>query len=102
MSDDPKKTVRNLQKEVSVDLDRLFLDITTQLRVATPKQTGKASRGWQKISTVDIEKDSKKTIIQNKVPYIDRLNDGHSRQAQAGFIEDTIKKTTDRHKKSGQ
>lgn len=29
-------------------------------------------------------------VIENNLPYIERLNDGHSGQAPAGYVEDTL------------
>ena len=55
------------------------------LKAATPKDTGRASKGWSSTLTT-----TQVAQIQNEVPYIGILNDGHSQQAPAYFVEQTL------------
>ncbi|AEI71226.1 hypothetical protein [EBPR siphovirus 1] len=52
------------------------------LKVATPVDTGKARDGWRRSGN----------SIVNDVEYIDDLNQGHSPQASAHFVEATVLK----------
>lgn len=67
--------------------DKIALDIQGDLIRETPVDTGQARNGWQN----DLVGGQRH--VQNSVPYIGELNNGHSNQAPAGFIEAII----DRH-----
>jgi len=58
--------------------------MTQALRNATPVDTGKARDGW---GILPIGDDFK---VYNNVEYIDKLNEGTSKQAPANFIETTV------------
>lgn len=55
----------------------------------TPIDTGRARRGWQ----------ARKTEIKNTVPYIRRLEDGYSRQAPQGFVNQAVTSTIEKSRK---
>ncbi len=59
-------------------------ELAIALSAATPVDTGEASRGWQVVN------DGKHSFVQNKVDHIVQLNEGHSKQAGAHFIEQTV------------
>jgi hypothetical protein len=69
--------------------NKVALDIFNDLVLTTPVDTGKARNGWQ------IDDAGGVVEITNNVEYIAKLNDGHSAQAPAGFIEAAV----DRHTK---
>lgn len=54
-------------------------DYYNELKRETPYKTGNARSGWRLNQTV------KGSTIKNKVPYIGRLEDGHSSQARNGM-----------------
>lgn len=64
--------------------EKLLLDLHGGLVLATPVDTGRARAGW----TVD----TTALVIENNVEYIGKLNEGHSKQAPAGFVETEIDK----------
>ena len=106
---------RSLEKEVSA----LVLDITEKLIEATPVDTGWARASWipsigEPADSPSGSRDSFTTgqqelgmaqvatqytlsegpiFITNNVPYIEKLNEGSSPQAPAGFIETAIKQS---------
>ena len=58
--------------------------IVNDLASKTPVDTGRAQAGW-------VKKDHGRTSeITNDVPYIEELNNGHSKQAPARFVEMTL------------
>lgn len=69
---------------------KLGLDLLAGLQLATPVDTGEARNSWQLESTDD------ETVVQTSSPYMNRLNNGHSKQAPAGFIENVIDAVTKR------
>ncbi len=97
---------------------RIGVDVLRRVVLATPIDTGRARGNWQ----VDLEaipqgeldrldkggatvinvgmgvissaKPYQQITIVNNVPYIGKLNDGHSRQAPAGFVENAIDAAT--------
>lgn len=75
-------------EQAATDLrDKIAVDIYADLLRETPVDKGQARQGWQ----LDLIGDEQH--VQNSVPYIGRLNDGHSTQAPAGFIDAIV----DRH-----
>jgi hypothetical protein len=77
------------------ELEQAFLALKTEfarrllakLRAATPVDTGYARSRW-----VAVELGAHIDVL-NDAPYIMVLNDGHSKQAAAGFIERCIDET---------
>lgn len=79
--------IANAEQVVRDVRDKIAVDIYADCLRETPVDTGAARQGWQ----LDLVGDEQH--IQNSVPYINRLNDGHSKQAPAGFIDAIV----DRH-----
>lgn len=93
MSKQSKRTIGDLEKEMSAGLDSYFNALTDNLKAGTPIQTGTARRGWRKRSELEIGSNSKKTVIVNPVPYSGVLDTGTSRQAPKGIVQPAINKT---------
>jgi hypothetical protein len=70
---DLAKTVKNLADEVYLDA-----------RANTPVRSGNARKNWNKNVT------DKDFVVNNRVPYIERLEAGASRQAPKGIIGPTL------------
>ena len=66
---------------------KIAFDIDAGLKVETPVDTNEARSGWQ----LDLSNPSVPTITNN-VAHIAALNDGHSNQAPAGFVEAVVDK----------
>ena len=98
MAKTPKLTVRDLREEFRVPLQKVADEIYRELVRTTPKRTGHASRGWTKPEQISRD-DFNAVITTNSVPYVPYLNEGHSAQAPAGYIEDTIDKIVRRYKR---
>lgn len=71
---------RALAKTITEVADEVFVDI----RANTPIKTGNARRNWTKKVTEN------NFLVQNRVPYIERLEAGASRQAPKGIIGPTL------------
>lgn len=71
--------------EIDAEFAQRILIAVKALKDATPKDTGKASKGWSSTITR-----SQVATITNDVPYIGILNDGHSQQAPSYFVEQTL------------
>lgn len=69
------------------EVDKMMTDLHGGLMRSTPVDTGNARNGWQLTLGAD-------PAIENQVPYIGKLNDGHSKQAPALFIEAEINRVT--------
>lgn len=94
----------------------MALSFYGNVKLMTPVKTGRARANWAlDINLVDVsivEADNPKNFdavarykmndvinISNNLPYIKRLNEGYSKQARVGFVEDAIllaKSQTDR------
>ena len=77
------KFKNNARKDVSTSFKKQVDLIRRELASSTPKDTGKAAASWSMRTT----EDDSKAVIENSTPYIERLNEGHSKQAPAQFIE---------------
>jgi len=69
-----------LSSYVDQVITKLVPDIQSEIARRTPIKTGQARRGWN----------TRKATIENKVPYIERLEGGYSRQAPNGFVRQGI------------
>lgn len=74
-------SLKGLSQAVDSVIQRLVPELQSQIRSRTPIDTGQARRGWQ----------TRKNIVENRVPYIERLEKGYSRQAPSGFMRQGIK-----------
>ncbi len=105
-----KKKVIGLQDKV---VRKLTLDIQADLDKNTPRDTGRAASNWlgsvAAPRTVYVEqfggspqinfagyKNGVSVYIANNLPYIKPLNNGHSKQAPAGFVEAAIQRNVNR------
>ena len=82
LDDEFLKLKKEIQKQSKTKLERESKEIYSELVIATPVDTGLARESWSLI-----QKDKETVIIENNVPYIEELNNGHSQQAPANFIE---------------
>jgi hypothetical protein len=90
---------KDLQKDITKDVDELFEDFNTELKKLTPKDTGRASRAWKKTGKYRANSSRTNTIIKNKTPYIDPLEKGHSKQAPNGMIDPAYDKVFNRKRR---
>jgi len=85
--------MRQLEREKDAFIERLSNELLVNAKKFTPIDKGKARRGWRK------EKSFRQTSIVNRVPYINALEDGHSKkQAPNGITKPTIRETLRRIK----
>jgi hypothetical protein len=75
---------RELDRALAKTIDELADEVFVDIRANTPIKTGNARRNWTKKVTKD------NFIVENKVPYIERLEAGASRQAPKGIIGPTL------------
>jgi hypothetical protein len=93
MATTPSGTIKELRKEVSHDLTGLASELYQEIVRTTPRRTGTASRSWTKPPQVN-EANYNVTVTTSSLPYIQPLEDGHSKQAPNGFIQPAIDKIT--------
>jgi HK97 gp10 family phage protein len=84
----PSGLARTLKEFVQVLAD----DIEATAKKNTPIKTGNARRNWTKQVT------ETKAVIKNKVPYIERLEAGASRQAPQGILKPTLTQIKGKYK----
>lgn len=82
---DLKRTLREFVSEVAAEVYKTA-------RAKTPIKTGNARRNWNKSVT------AKDAVIQNRVPYIERLEAGASRQAPKGILKPTLTEIKGKYK----
>lgn len=90
------KGLNSFKKEIQEQVKKLVSDIQetyqSEVRKRTPIDTGNARRGWQKRTK------SGNAVIENQVPYIERLEGGYSRQAPRGFVNQAVNATVRKFK----
>jgi len=84
--------MRQLEREKDAFIDRLSDGLLVNAKRFTPIDQGRARRGWRK------EKRFRQTQVVNRVPYIDALEDGHSKQAPNGITGPAVRETLRRIK----
>jgi hypothetical protein len=75
---------RYLKNEVSDLVQRIATETEIAARQNTPIKSGNARRNWKKSMT------NESFVIENRVPYIERLEAGASKQAPRGIIGPTL------------
>lgn len=78
-----QNSLKKLEQFADRFQDTLVAELQNELRARTPKDTGKASRGWRTQTS---------STVVNRVPYIQRLERGWSQQAPNGFVKKSIAK----------
>ena len=81
---------RQTAKQISDLIERVSLDVINVARAKTPIRLGRARNGWKRI------KQGRNYSVQNRVVYIDKLEQGSSKQAPRGIIGPTIKEISRR------
>lgn len=109
---DPQSIARDIAKKHRLLCLRLALDIDSRLVLATPVKDGRARSNWlasigsprrdqveirsteetiaEAVGVVDKAPQFPLIYISNNLPYIQRLNEGSSKQAPAAFVETAI------------
>lgn len=84
------ENVTGVQREISQALVKALREISEQTKNAavssTPVRSGNARRNWTKKTT------ARDFVVENRVPYIERLEQGSSKQAPRGIIGPTLDK----------
>lgn len=122
-----KRATQAVEEHLDQVVKRLTLEIHSELVRRTPKDTGHARANWvpsvgapftgvvgspenvtageRAQGLIEILSESnihrKPVYISNNVPYIRRLNYGHSQQAPARFVENAIRDATARVRGGG-
>jgi hypothetical protein len=78
---------KEMEKEIVTKLKPLSEEIISDLKQATPKDTGAAANSWL---VTNLDKEKLSFEINNDKDYIKYLNAGSSQQAPANFIERTV------------
>tara|TARA_S200002703_G_scaffold146392_2_gene141421 strand:- start:3781 stop:4080 length:300 start_codon:yes stop_codon:yes gene_type:complete len=81
---DVAKTMRSLKRGQDALLSEFADDVLKKAKANTPILTGKARRGWRK------RRSRQGFNIDNRTPYIERLENGFSKQAPRGIIKPTV------------
>lgn len=76
--------IKQLAKELKMTVEQLADEVLVDARANTPVRSGNARRNWtKKVNSNSFE-------VANRVPYIERLEAGASRQAPKGIIGPTL------------
>lgn len=76
--------IRDIEKQTG-DIVAKYAELYYQeASTVTPIKSGKARGAWRKNA------DSQGFVVENRTPYIERLEEGYSRQAPRGITKPTI------------
>jgi hypothetical protein len=87
------KVMSSLEREKEKFIDLVAKDIKDVAVRRTPIDKGRARRGWR------LEGTGTGKRIVNRVPYIDVLEKGHSKQAPNGILGPTVREISQRRYK---
>lgn len=85
-----RQAIGSLEREKEKLMARVAQDILEVARSKTPIDKGQARRGWRS------ENRYREISIVNRVPHIDALEKGHSKQAPNGILGPTVREITRR------
>jgi len=84
------QVVKSLERELDSVMTRVANDTLGVARSKTPIDQGRARRWWR------MEKSYRLINIVNRVPYIDELERGRSKQAPSGILGPTVREISRR------
>jgi hypothetical protein len=91
------QVLRHLTQSKDALMTRIAEDVKQVAQSFTPIDKGRARRGWKMRNTVSaIQTSSKTRSITNRVPYIDLLERGRSKQSPKGILGPTIREISRR------
>jgi hypothetical protein len=79
-----RELVSDLKRTVETTIRQAADEVYIEAKARTPIKSGNARKNWNK--SVDKEN----FVVENRVPYIERLEAGASRQAPKGIIGPTL------------
>lgn len=85
-------TLKHLETTIQGIIDDVEYTVYKTARANTPVLTGNAKRNWKR------EKEPKGFTVENRVPYIERLDRGYSRKKPKGMTGPTLTEITRRNK----
>lgn len=88
MTTSAKDTMAQLRQEIYDDINTRIDKTLRDLKRETPKKTGAASRNWK----AEKYTGQGEIVIENDLPYVERLNEGWSSQAPAGYVDAILQK----------
>lgn len=77
--------LNEIDKDLEAVVERVATIVEESVKKFTPIKSGRARRGWNKKET------GQGFNVNNKVPYIGRLEEGYSKQAPKGIIKPTVR-----------
>lgn len=83
---------RDLQRAIEQTIREVAAETQKSAVVSTPVRSGNARRNWTKKTT------ARDFVVENRVPYIERLEQGSSKQAPRGIIGPTLDKVGKKYK----
>lgn len=83
------ETLAGLERDIDQVQSFILEEFRRQVIPRTPIDTGQARRGWQ----------TRQSSVENRVPYIERLEGGWSKQAPRGFVNQAISATINKTKR---
>jgi hypothetical protein len=93
MANTPCGTIRELRREIAKSINTTAEEIYREIVRTTPKRSGAAARAWTPPKKIQDEAFDG-IITTNALPYVPRLEEGWSKQAPNGFIQQSIDKIT--------
>ena len=90
---DNRKTMGVLEREKERIMSLIATDVKTVATRNTPIDKGGARRGWR------LENTYREKRVVNRVPYVDLLEQGRSKQAPRGILGPTVREISRRRYK---
>src|SRR5690554_4306775 len=88
-----EKAGKDIKKTINQAIKKTVFDAEAELKARTPVDIGTAQGAWKTTPTEDYY------IISNNIDYIERLNNGYSKQAPANFVQHALNFVLDKFKR---
>lgn len=88
-----EKAGKDIKKTINQAIKKTVFDAESELKARTPVDTGRARASWQTTQAENYY------IISNNIDYIERLNNGYSKQAPANFVQHALNFVLDKFKR---
>ena len=89
-----KMVADQIAKAVSDTVRQVSRDLFAEVKRFTPVKSGRARKGWK-----FKQKNKLHYRIANKVPYINRLDEGYSKQAPNGIVRPAVQEVARKTKR---
>ena len=86
-----KAAIAKTKVDLNADIRKIFFTGVREVIKETPVDTGRARANWQGTAkNLPVHVLGQKFVLSNNLPYINKLEMGHSKQAPSGWVRKAV------------